>query len=850
MYQITIVVFLVLLIVQLIHTSRIVDTRTVTEKQGRDVILACRFERLQERDRVMWSKDDVVLSVNTEISGDKRKYEITDQYNLIIKSVVGQDSGRYLCQNFDQALSINVHLTVLTRPSQPDLQQTNRSLVEHQIGRFLCVTKGGNPLPTFQWLLNDIQLNESSYHIYPNTRQSYSELHLPLEKRFHNAILTCQIHNQALDKPLQASFTLNIQYKPEVSLHSNRTVVSNVNLLVTENDHLTIDCQIDSNPSLIKPIIWLKNGVLILGNTSPSLVLRSIKRADDGEYACSSTNAIGQSQSSVNIRVQYSPLIELIGGGIKTENERLVLSCNANSYPLIDYYQWYKNNEKLNTSALTSSIVIEKVSKEDAGNYGCIVKNTLKYSNGSAIERFNKTQIKVLVQYVPKVHAEHAVVAADLQETNIELHCQIDTYPEATVRWKFENRILLNSTKYSILQKNSSSYLILHQIESTIDYGFYSCNATNKLGSNSTNIQLRSKDVPDSPRDFNVTNVSYSAISVQWKPGFDGGWPQSFWISLDNSVWKETNQTQFTFTKLQPLEHYNITVRAHNQLGQSAKSAFLRVQTKDLPIGKEELPLLEYSSLHVSERSIHYRINDSVFTSLKVPLCIRIEVSNYTHTCQRLVTSSGMIKLDKAFVNRVVNTSICLDQYENFCGEIFPVQIKRETTFNWIFIIVSSVITVTLLILIGLCIFCLILKRRKRRRNPTHSLITISNKKPSQHPVILEPVTSNSTKFFSNITYPEQQQISPSYLNLDQFPGKLCNTSSEQKSTLSSSEQLSVTDLNQSLVQNQTTSCPPENITYGFPYYENNDRDDNDGVYSTPMKNDSSNKKTVYEVVV
>ena len=47
-------VFLVLLIVQWIHTSRIVDTRTVTEKQGRDVILTCRFERLQERDRVMW----------------------------------------------------------------------------------------------------------------------------------------------------------------------------------------------------------------------------------------------------------------------------------------------------------------------------------------------------------------------------------------------------------------------------------------------------------------------------------------------------------------------------------------------------------------------------------------------------------------------------------------------------------------------------------------------------------------------------------------------------------------------------------------------------------------------------
>jgi hypothetical protein len=64
---------------------------------------------------------------------------------------------------------------------------------------------------------------------------------------------------------------------------------------------------------------------------------------------------------------------------------------------LIDYYQWYKNNDRLNTSSLTSSIIIEKVSKEDAGIYICMVKNTLKYSNGSSIEKFNKAQTRVIV---------------------------------------------------------------------------------------------------------------------------------------------------------------------------------------------------------------------------------------------------------------------------------------------------------------------------------------------------------------------------------------------------------------------------------------------------------------------
>jgi hypothetical protein len=53
--------------------------------------------------------------VNQEISGDKQKFEIIGKYDLIIKSIAGNDSGRYLCQNFDQALSMTIVLTVLSK---------------------------------------------------------------------------------------------------------------------------------------------------------------------------------------------------------------------------------------------------------------------------------------------------------------------------------------------------------------------------------------------------------------------------------------------------------------------------------------------------------------------------------------------------------------------------------------------------------------------------------------------------------------------------------------------------------------------------------------------------------------
>jgi hypothetical protein len=40
------------------------------------------------------------------------------------------------------------------------------------------------------------------------------------------------------------------------------------------------------------------------GINSPSLILQTIKRNDEGEYTCVTSNSIGRSQSSVNIRVQ------------------------------------------------------------------------------------------------------------------------------------------------------------------------------------------------------------------------------------------------------------------------------------------------------------------------------------------------------------------------------------------------------------------------------------------------------------------------------------------------------------------------------------------------------------------
>ena len=123
---------------------------------------------------------------------------------------------------------------------------------------------------------------------------------------------------------------------------------------------------------------------------------------------------------------------------------------------------------------------------------------------------------------------------------------------------------------------------------------------------------------------------------------------------------------------------YNVSIRARNRLGQSRKSLSIKGQTKDVPIAREDLPQIEYSSLHFSDRTLDYRLNNFTFISSKIPLCLRIDISNRSTICERIVTSSGIIQLDDNDLMNVLNVSICLDQYEDFCGQAIPVEKSKR----------------------------------------------------------------------------------------------------------------------------------------------------------------------------
>lgn len=125
---------------------------------------------------------------------------------------------------------------------------------------------------------------------------------------------------------------------------------------------------------------WRKNGVAIIGATTPSLTLTGTTAADAGVYDAIVTNAMGSSISSVaQLMVATSPVAPIITA---SPAPRAVLvgtgttfSVSATGAPAPGY-QWRKNGTAI-TGAVGSSLTLPAVQSGDAASYDVVVTNSM-----------------------------------------------------------------------------------------------------------------------------------------------------------------------------------------------------------------------------------------------------------------------------------------------------------------------------------------------------------------------------------------------------------------------------------------------------------------------------------------
>ena len=89
-------------------------------------------------------------------------------------------------------------------------------------------------------------------------------------------------------------------------------------IIVNTSDHVTLSCTYTGAIPDVTSVKWYKEVNCVLSeimtsSSTPSLTLTSIVIADAGNYTCSATNAVGQSNSStLELKVNQGTLIMLV----------------------------------------------------------------------------------------------------------------------------------------------------------------------------------------------------------------------------------------------------------------------------------------------------------------------------------------------------------------------------------------------------------------------------------------------------------------------------------------------------------------------------------------------------------
>ncbi|XP_019631340.1 PREDICTED: hemicentin-1-like isoform X1 [Branchiostoma belcheri] len=223
-----------------------------------------------------------------------------------------------------------------------------------------------------------------------------------------------------------------------------------------------------------------------------SLTIRKINEADEGHYVMTVLiDTIGQEEQYVFLDIVVPPKVDigLVGPELVPTNSSLTLNCSVDkTNSKVKAVFWMKDNELLSRdttrvdyegpNSYKSSILLEKMTRKDSGNYSCVAEH---------IRSVVVDSVQVEVTYPPVVLNITSPRFTTVGAT-VTLWCIVDGNPTPKVLWyKSGNSqpIGLSSTLDHIV-----SYLTLHDLQ-TSDSGEYLCRAFNgKYRNDSRAVEL------------------------------------------------------------------------------------------------------------------------------------------------------------------------------------------------------------------------------------------------------------------------------------------------------------------------------------------------------------------------
>jgi len=548
---------------------------------------------------------------------------------LRVENIKEHEAGLYRCRvDFKSAPTRNslVNLTVLVPPSSLNIIDSNGQEIKNLVGpyqvasitRLRCLSSGGDPSPEVTWWKENRLIDNSFEMTFTNVIQNTLEIG-PLARADLGTVLTCQSSNNNISIPLSYKVEIDMVFAPiDVSITSLGQPLS-------AGTEYSIECEAaGSRPD---PVItwWLGDTFLghnnqvveKIGNISKSVLKFTPKHQDDQKVlTCRAENTEikdGAIQDSWKLTVYYPPIVSLrlgleLGSDAIDEGKDVYFECKIKANPEIYKIRWTHNGKHIDQKATNGnsglimsgqSLVLQKVKREQAGNFTCLV------SNLEGDTESNSVLLKIL--YAPRcIQNEKQTHGANIG-SNLEVKCTVDSYPLPTsFSWGFNNSKDAIKISDDLYEMNESVSTLKYSTLSDHHFGHLYCWARNSMGvmSEPCIFNIIPARPPAAPGNCVVLNQTTDVLQVECEPGFDGGLDQFFLLEVVDVVTTmmlanvSSSRPVFTITGLNPGRDLRLAIFAVNKNGKSrptilegftTKVAQLQVET---PVPIEFTPFL------------------------------------------------------------------------------------------------------------------------------------------------------------------------------------------------------------------------------------------------------------------
>ncbi|XP_071183569.1 neural cell adhesion molecule 1-like isoform X9 [Salvelinus alpinus] len=391
-------------------------------------------------------------------------------------------------------------------------------------------------------------------------------------------------------------------------LPSIRTRQSEVNATADVNQSVMLACDADGFPE--PTVTWARNNIVLesndkygLNNDGSELIIKDVKKVDEGDYTCIARNKAGEKEEEVSLNVFVQPKITYLVNQTASElEEQITLTCEASGDPtptitwsfgrriFTEGEQSLDGNVVVRSHARVSSLTLKYVQFTDAGHYLCTARNSIGQ---------DQQTMYLEVRYAPKIQGSVTVYTWEGNAANIS--CEVLAHPGASVVWFRDGQQLssTNTTNIKIYNTPAVSYLEVTP-DSQNDFGSYNCTATNMIGAESKEFLLIQADVPSAPAIERVEPFSSTAVVEFEEPDASGGVAilkyRAEW-RIQGEDWAgreydaEEGLSMITIVGLKPETFYEVKMSAINGKGEGESSPPQNFKTE--PVREPSPPKLE-----------------------------------------------------------------------------------------------------------------------------------------------------------------------------------------------------------------------------------------------------------------